>query len=171
MFAARFFLEMQPKRTPVPGWVPGQRMASVDGSLKVHLFGDHELAIGQLREAMVDGISLVIARKSDGTLRALRNRFAHHGALLSKGRVRPLVSGPRNRCVRAVGRPRCPRGPWHGYKFDLDTGRSLASPSTVRARCYEVLVEQHRVMLVRSGGHDNRRPRAEVKNERRATLT
>ncbi|MCH2203684.1 MAG: nitrite reductase (NAD(P)H) small subunit, partial [Fuerstiella sp.] len=39
------------------------------------------------------------------------------------------------------------RCPWHGWQFDLSTGRSLVDPERTRVRSYPVRVEQDRVLV------------------------
>jgi nitrite reductase/ring-hydroxylating ferredoxin subunit len=79
-------------------------------------------------------------RGLDGSLHALRDRCAHAGARLSNGRLLRQVVGDDVDRYRLVDKVvlRCP---WHGYEYDLDTGRCLADPTRVRVRTYEVLVE------------------------------
>jgi 3-phenylpropionate/trans-cinnamate dioxygenase ferredoxin subunit len=37
--------------------------------------------------------------------------------------------------------------PWHGWEYDLSSGRSLTSPDRVRVRTYPVHVEGGRVLI------------------------
>ena len=37
--------------------------------------------------------------------------------------------------------------PWHGYEFDVDTGRCPADPMRMRASSYDVFVEGGKVFL------------------------
>jgi 3-phenylpropionate/trans-cinnamate dioxygenase ferredoxin subunit len=39
------------------------------------------------------------------------------------------------------------RCPWHGWEFDLDTGRSLMTPTRVGIRTYPVSVRDGTVMV------------------------
>lgn len=76
-----------------------------------------------------------------GSFYALRNRCPHQGA--------PLCLGP----VTGTALPSMPgeyrwgregeiiRCPWHGWEFDLTTGRSIFNPHRCRVRTYEVTVE------------------------------
>lgn len=119
---------------------------------KVDLFGEDEVAPGQLREAVIGGVSLVIVRKRDGSFRALRNRCMHEGAPLAGGKLHPLVIGPDVGVYAESDDRDVLECPWHGYEYDLDTGRSPADPVKVRVRSYDVSVENHRVILNRPGG-------------------
>jgi nitrite reductase (NADH) small subunit len=70
----------------------------------------------------------VVVRAPEGDVHALRDCCSHHGALLSPGRLAPIVDGD------DVGRYRftdrymlcCP---WHGFEFDVGTGHCVADES------------------------------------------
>jgi nitrite reductase (NADH) small subunit len=78
---------------------------------------------------------------------AVLNRCPHKGGPLCEGTVdgtflhsRPntYVYGMENRVLRC---------PWHGWEFDLTTGRSLFQPDDVRVKVYRVTVEDGDVIL------------------------
>jgi nitrite reductase/ring-hydroxylating ferredoxin subunit len=79
-----------------------------------------------------------------GELHALRNRCPHHGGPLCLGTVRNREAGapgryqPSSRIVL-----RCP---WHGWEFDLESGRCLDEPA-MRVAVYDVRVEGGRVLV------------------------
>lgn len=116
---------------------------------------------GQPTRVEVGGRGLVVVRKGDEFF-ALRDICPHQRAHLSAG----TVSGTSLPCQ--VGAP-VPWGregeivscPWHGWEFDLRTGRSLADPRRVRVRRYPVRVADGRVWVdVRT-----RRPGVQEKQE------
>jgi nitrite reductase (NADH) small subunit len=76
----------------------------------------------------------------EGKLFALHNRCPHQGAPLCLG----IVTGttlPVDGFEYVYGHEqRILRCPWHGWEFDIETGRTLADPR-VRARIYRVCVE------------------------------
>src|SRR5699024_9508804 len=37
--------------------------------------------------------------------------------------------------------------PWHGWEFDIETGKSIFDPENYRVRTYEVKVEDNRIIL------------------------
>ena len=83
----------------------------------------------------------------DGRFVALRNKCPHRGAPLCEGTIDgtflasapgEFVYGMENRVLRC---------PWHGWEFDLDTGRSLFQPDEVRVKTYRVSVEDGEVFL------------------------
>lgn len=76
-----------------------------------------------------------------GTYYALRNRCPHQAAPLCLGAIKgmTLPSKPNEYLWAREGEIlRCP---WHGWEFDLTTGRSIFNPHRVRVRQYEVTVE------------------------------
>lgn len=94
--------------------------------------------------ARVGGREIGVVRGSDGRLHGLRNRCPHHGAPLCLGTAVERLAGEPGRYA-ATGRMvlRCP---WHGWEFDLETGRCVDEPS-LRAAVYEVKVEDGRVLV------------------------
>jgi 3-phenylpropionate/trans-cinnamate dioxygenase ferredoxin subunit len=95
----------------------------------------------------VAGQALAVVRKGD-RFYALRDRCLHQGARLSNGRVggTPLPCKP----GEAIGYGRTGEiltCPWHGWEYDVCTGRSLANPEKVRVRTYPVRVEGGRVLV------------------------
>ncbi|HEX2045177.1 MAG TPA: Rieske (2Fe-2S) protein [Gaiellaceae bacterium] len=98
--------------------------------------------------ARVGGREVGVVRDgASGALHGIRNRCPHHGGPLCLGTVQERVTGEPGRYALS-GRSvlRCP---WHGWEFDLETGRCVDEPS-LRAAVYPVRVEGERV-LVRLG--------------------
>ena len=76
-----------------------------------------------------------------GELFAVSNRCPHAGGTLEQARQVGLTesTGPGEYSYSRKGEIiRCP---WHGWEFDLRTGKSWCDPSTVRVRSYQVTVE------------------------------
>jgi nitrite reductase (NADH) small subunit len=93
--------------------------------------------------ARVGGREIGVVRARDG-LRALRNRCPHHGGPLCLGPVREREAGAPGR-YEPSGREvlRCP---WHGWEFDLETGRCLDDPA-LRVAVYSVEIRDGRVLV------------------------
>jgi 3-phenylpropionate/trans-cinnamate dioxygenase ferredoxin subunit len=99
-----------------------------------------ELPIGERRIIEVEGRSIGVFNVH-GQFYALRNRCPHQGAPLCQGAIKgmALPSQPGEYCWGREGEIlRCP---WHGWEFDITTGRSIFNPHRVRVRTYEVTVE------------------------------
>jgi len=84
---------------PAPGWHPGPRSDDVTAEQPVAF------------EA--EGVKVIVLRVKD-QLRAFRNACAHVGLPLDRGM-----------CDAEAGTITCP---WHGYRFDADTGACLSAP-------------------------------------------
>jgi nitrite reductase/ring-hydroxylating ferredoxin subunit len=95
-----------------------------------------------------DRVVVEAARRSVGVFRvgedfyALRNRCPHLGAPLCLGEVHPdlLASAPgRVEPVEGSWTIACP---WHGWEYDLATGRSRTDPTTLKVRTYPAGVDR-----------------------------
>lgn len=75
-----------------------------------------------LSEVDVGGITLVVTRLDDGRVVAMDNRCTHRGGGLADG-------------SRSGG---CVECPWHGSRFDLETGAVRRGPATRPQPTYEV---------------------------------
>ena len=99
-----------------------------------------ELPPGERLIVEVEGRSIGVFHVH-GQFYALRNRCPHQGAPLCKGAIKgmTLPSRPGEYIWGREGEIlRCP---WHGWEFDILTGRSIYNPHKVRVRTYEVTVE------------------------------
>jgi nitrite reductase/ring-hydroxylating ferredoxin subunit len=117
--------------------------------MRHELFSVGELAPGELREVSVEGVSVVVIRKPDGSFRALRNRCWHQGGALSDGRLEPMLDGAEVGEYFYSADRYVIRCPLHQYEFDVDTGLSPADPDRVRVRSYPVSVVAGRVLIDR----------------------
>lgn len=78
----------------------------------------------------------------NGSFYALRNTCPHQAAPLCLGSIKGMTM-PSKPGEYEWGRDgeilRCP---WHGWEFDILTGRSIFNPHRTRVKTYEVTVEQ-----------------------------
>lgn len=81
-----------------------------------------EIPPGEVREFQLDGHTVAIANV-DGHFYAIDNTCLHRGGPLGQG----LLHGKTVTC------------PWHGWEFDVTTGKVGASP-TVGVSCYRTEV-------------------------------
>jgi nitrite reductase/ring-hydroxylating ferredoxin subunit len=132
---------MQTPSNPIPG-----SRASI---VKHDVLGADELQPGEARAVRVEGIAVVVIRKADGTLSALRDICPHHGARLSIGVVRPLVEADDEKSYVLSDTQTTIRCPWHGFEFDVDSGRCPADPEKYRVRAYGVSVQDGRIYVER----------------------
>jgi len=76
-----------------------------------------------------------------GEFFALRNSCPHQGGPLCTGRVSGFVIAETPGEYVYSRQGEILRCPWHGWEFDIRTGRSWFDPAKVRVRRYEVTVE------------------------------
>jgi nitrite reductase/ring-hydroxylating ferredoxin subunit len=77
----------------------------------------------------------------EGAYYGLLDRCPHMGGLLSEGVLIGLVEADRPGCYGYSRRGEIVRCPWHGWEFDLRTGKSRFDPDRWRARSVDVDVE------------------------------
>lgn len=101
---------------------------------------------GGRKEVSVDGRAICVFRV-DGEYYALRSTCPHQGADLCAGTLggSMLPSRP-HEYTYGLDRHvlRCP---WHGWEFDITTGRSLFDPDRMRVQSYSVLVRDDQLFL------------------------
>lgn len=88
----------------------------------------------------VDGRSIGVFNIR-GSFVALRNRCPHQGAPLCLGLILDRVAAERPYALSFEDDQEVIKCPWHGWEFDVRTGRSVFNPHRVRVRAYEVTVE------------------------------
>ena len=99
-----------------------------------------ELPPGARTIVEVEGRSIGVFNVG-GRFYALRNRCPHQGAPLCLGAIKGMtLPGKPGEYVWARDGEilRCP---WHGWEFDITTGRSIFNPHRMRVKTYEVTVE------------------------------
>ncbi len=76
-----------------------------------------------------------------GDFFALLNRCPHEGAKLSRGLVVGLPESETPGCYKLSRPGEILRCPWHGWEFDLRTGKSHCDPERMFTRRYKTSVE------------------------------
>lgn len=107
-----------------------------------HVIGPvSELPVGARKIVEIGGRTIGVFNVN-GTYYALRNACPHQLAPLCQGHVTgtTLPSQPGEyKWARDGEILRCP---WHGWEFDITTGRSVFNPHKLRVKTYEVTVER-----------------------------
>jgi len=75
-----------------------------------------------------------------GRFYAVRNRCPHQGGPLCLGVLSGFVEAGEPGEYRYSRQGEILRCPWHGWEFDIITGRSWFDPARVRVRSYDVAV-------------------------------
>lgn len=99
-----------------------------------------EIPPGGRKLVEVKGRAIVVFNLG-GEYFALNNRCPHKGGSLCQGRVTGLVEAAEPGEYRYSRRGEIIRCPWHGWEFDIRTGRSRCDPQTLRVRNYTVSVQ------------------------------
>jgi nitrite reductase/ring-hydroxylating ferredoxin subunit len=102
---------------------------------------------GEVRCVRAGNLELALARDFSGRIHALRNICPHQHAPLSDGRIRnPSMADDIGdlHIDRARFVLQCP---YHRYEYDVETGRSLANPTRLRVKRYQVTVESGKVLV------------------------
>jgi nitrite reductase (NADH) small subunit len=97
-----------------------------------------EIPPGGRRIVEVDGRSIGVFNVA-GRFYALHNGCPHRGGALCEGRVGGTVLPTEDRSYAYGREGEILRCAWHGWEFDIRTGRALVDPA-VRARTYPVAV-------------------------------
>ena len=77
----------------------------------------------------------------NGQFYAVRNSCPHQGGPLCLGPTMGLVTSDRPGDFKYEREGEILRCPWHGWEFDLATGRSVFDPTRTRVRSYQIEVE------------------------------
>ncbi|MDB5619717.1 Rieske (2Fe-2S) protein [Tardiphaga sp.] len=76
-----------------------------------------------------------------GEFYALSNRCPHEGANLSRGILTGLPESSAPGCYELSRPGEVLRCPWHGWEFDLKTGKSVCDPRRLFTRSYKTSVD------------------------------
>jgi 3-phenylpropionate/trans-cinnamate dioxygenase ferredoxin subunit len=84
---------------------------------------------------------------TDGVFFALRDVCPHQGARLSAGQMVGTLTADRPGCYEYESDRKLVRCPWHGWEYELATGRSWFDPEHNRVRPYPVSVEKGKSLV------------------------
>ncbi|MGE5509711.1 MAG: Rieske (2Fe-2S) protein [Bacteroidota bacterium] len=99
-----------------------------------------EIPPGGRKLVTIDGRGVVVFNLK-GEFFALSDKCPHRGAHLAQGKLTGLVDAPEPGCYRYSRVGEIVRCPWHGWEFDIRTGRSWCDPKRLRLMRYAVSVE------------------------------
>jgi nitrite reductase/ring-hydroxylating ferredoxin subunit len=105
-----------------------------------------ELPLGARQIVRIDHLSIGVFHLADG-FHAIRNLCPHQGAELCRGTVHGTYRpGPATEFIPALP-GRVLRCPWHGWEFDIVTGKGLYDEKG-RVATYEVTVGEDGALVV-----------------------
>jgi len=106
-----------------------------------------EFPMGELRIVAAGGRSIGVVRRADGTVDAVRNWCPHKGTEVCRTKLTgTMLPGPPG-SLEWGHEGQIIRCPWHGFEFDIRTGRRPYSDSTMRLRVYPARIEDGRVLV------------------------
>ena len=100
-----------------------------------------ELPAGGRKIVEIAGRSIGVFNLGAGRYCAVRNRCPHRGAPVCEGKLIGLVTADRPYHLTREREGEILRCPWHGWEFDLTTGKSIFMPETWRLNSYPAGVE------------------------------
>jgi nitrite reductase (NADH) small subunit len=104
-----------------------------------------ELAPGQRLVVDLGGRSVGVFNV-EGSFYALHNRCPHRGGALCLGPVTGVTRSTDDFEYVYADEGRILRCAWHGWEFEIETGRSLADPK-LKAKTFPVTVEDGEVIV------------------------
>ena len=107
----------------------------------VHVIGRlADFPVGEMTIVDVAGVEVGVYHGTDGRLHAVRNVCPHYAAPICRGTVSGTMV-PSSPGVLEYGLDeQVLRCPWHGFEYDLTTGRSVFGTTRGRLRTYQVTV-------------------------------
>jgi nitrite reductase (NADH) small subunit len=84
----------------------------------------------------------------EGQVFALSNHCPHHGGPLCHGRISGAVLPSQPYEYRYGREGRVLICPWHGWEFDIESGRTIFDPA-VRVKIYKARIEEGEIVLTR----------------------
>jgi len=96
-----------------------------------------EIEPGSRRLVHVKGRDIAVFNIG-GTFYAVSNTCPHEGASLCKGVLVGLAEADLPGEIRLTRKGEMLRCPWHGWEFDIKTGKSWCDPRRVRVKSYDV---------------------------------
>ncbi|MGH2533039.1 MAG: Rieske (2Fe-2S) protein [Thermomicrobiales bacterium] len=101
-----------------------------------------ELPPGERVIVQVEGRSIGVFNVQ-GHYFALRNSCPHQAAPLCLGSIKGMTMPSKPGEYIWAREGEILRCPWHGWEFDITTGRSIFNPHKTRVKTYDVTVESH----------------------------
>lgn len=108
-----------------------------------------EIPPGGRKRVTLGGRDIALFRLGD-TYHAIQDRCPHEGASLCAGKITGLAMSDRPGSYRVEREGEILRCPWHGWEFDIRTGRSWCDPERVRVRSFDARVEAGAVLAAGS---------------------
>jgi 3-phenylpropionate/trans-cinnamate dioxygenase ferredoxin subunit len=105
-----------------------------------------EFPPGTRRLIEIDGRAIVVFNVN-GEYFALLNKCPHNGGSLAAGVVTGLLQSDVPGAYAYAREGEIIRCPWHGWEFDIKTGKSFCSVVRARARAFPVHIEPGQTII------------------------
>jgi nitrite reductase/ring-hydroxylating ferredoxin subunit len=105
-----------------------------------------EIPVGGRKLVTVRGRPIVVFNVAGG-FHALYDRCPHAGGQLSRGRITGLVEASEPGSIRYTRQGEIVRCPWHGWEFDIVTGKGLYDRDS-RVATYAVELDEKGDLVV-----------------------
>ena len=99
-----------------------------------------EIPPGGRKIVVLEGRSIGVFNVQ-GTFYALRNACPHQLGPLCQGQITGLLTASDQQHLDLTREGEIIHCPWHGWEFDITTGRSIFNPHRLRVRAYDVTIE------------------------------
>lgn len=99
-----------------------------------------EIAPGGVKIAKVKGRSIGVFNVG-GEYFALLNKCPHQGADLCRGKITGLMQSQEPGKLEVQRKGEMLKCPWHGWEFDIRTGKSWCDPKSTLVKSYSVAIE------------------------------
>lgn len=97
----------------------------------------HQLRMGEKIIFTLGKIEIGIFRLEEG-LYALANKCPHQGAPLCLGKICGTTKGDGPNKIEFYNEGKILRCPWHGWEFDITSGKSLVEPDKILVKKFKV---------------------------------
>ena len=116
--------------------------------MKYHVCSEQDIQPGNKRTYTVKNVPVVVVRSNNGEFHAIYGFCPHQHSPLGEGVLVGVTEAAQPGDTLGYQRVgeilRCP---WHGFSFDVVTGRCLSVPDKLRVRTYPLTVDEHEVFI------------------------
>jgi nitrite reductase (NADH) small subunit len=139
-----------PARQPLscgPIWITTEKMRSMPESSLVKVGPVDSFPVDAMRIVTVAGREVGIVRRADSTVHAVRNRCPHKGAQICKGPITGTMLPGEPGTLTWAMEGEILRCPWHGFEFELATGKRPFTDSRMHLRIYPARIDGGEIVL------------------------
>lgn len=106
-----------------------------------------EFPLDEFRIVTAGTRSIGVVRRADGTVDAIRNWCPHKGAEVCKSKLSGTMLPGAPGTLTWGHEGQIVRCPWHGFEFDIRSGKRPYSDSRMRLRVYPARIENGEILV------------------------